>query len=121
MAILKINGVAIHDPSSLEWALQDLDSEDGAGRNQSGTMFRDRIAIKRKVSCQWPPMTPSEMSKILKAMDSVFFTLTYPDAHDGAERTGEFYVGDRTAPMYMWSEEKQKYLWEGLSADFIER
>lgn len=121
MAILKINGVGIADPQSLQWDIYDLDSEEGAGRNQSGEMFRDRVAVKRKLNCTWGPMEPQEMSTLLKAMDNVFFTLEYPDAHDGAYRTGTFYVGDRNTPMYMWNNEKQKFLWEGLSANFIER
>ena len=121
MAILKINKIDIADPKTLTWDLYDLDSEDGAGRSQEGIMFRDRVAVKRKLNCTWPPMEPLAMSALLKAMDNVFFTLSYPDAHDGAYREGEFYVGDRSAPMYVWNNEKGKYLWEGLTANFIER
>lgn len=121
MAILKINGVDIKDPQTLAWDLYDLDSEDGSGRNQLGEMFRDRVAVKRKLNCTWAPMTPSELSTLLKAMDSVFFTVRYPDAHDGTYREGTFYVGDRSTPLYMWNETKGKYLWEGLSANFIEK
>ena len=66
-------------------------------------------------------MTNEEISVLLKAMDDEFFTIRYPDAHDGAYREGTFYVGDRSTPLYMWNAEKQKYLWEGLSANFIER
>ena len=120
MAILQINKIDIADPKTLTWDIYDLDSED-AGRNQLGQMFRDRVAVKRKLNCTWPPMEPSEMAALLQAMDNVFFTLRYPDAHDGGYREGEFYVGDRSTPMYMWNNEKQKYLWEGLSANFIER
>ena len=121
MAILQINGLDIADPNTLQWDIYDLDSEDGAGRNQEGEMFRDRVAVKRKLNCTWPPMEPLEMSVLLKAMDDVFFKMRYPDAHDGQYREGTFYVGDRSTPMYMWNNEKQKYLWEGLSANFIER
>lgn len=121
MSILQINGLNIADPKTLTWDLYDLDAEDGAGRNQEGLMFRDRVAVKRKLTCTWPPMNDMEMSVLLKAMDSVFFTLRYPDAHDGAYREGEFYVGDRSTPMYVWNNEKRKYLWQGLSANFIER
>ena len=120
MAILQINKIDISDPNTLKWDLYDLDSENG-GRNQLGEMFRDRVAVKRKLSCTWPPMEPAEMAALLQAMDAVFFTLRYPDAHDGAYREGEFYVGDRSTPMYVWNNEKQKFLWEGLSANFIER
>ena len=120
MAILQINKIDIADPMTLTWDIYDLDSEQ-AGRNQLGQMFRDRVAVKRKLNCTWPPMEPSQMATLLQAMDAVFFTIRYPDAHDGAYREGEFYVGDRSTPMYMWSDEKQKYLWQGLSANFIER
>lgn len=121
MSILQINNIDIADPNTLKWDIYDLDSEDGAGRNQEGLMFRDRVAVKRKLNCTWSPMEPAEMSILLKAMDNVFFTMRYPDAHDGMYRTGEFYVGDRSTPMYVWNNEKQKFLWEGLSANFIER
>jgi hypothetical protein len=121
MAILQINKFDIADPMTLTWDIYDLDSEDGAGRNQEGLMFRDRVAVKRKLNCTWPPMDDHEMSKLLKAMSDVFFTIRYPDAYDGTYREGEFYVGDRSTPMYMWNAEKGKYLWQGLSANFIER
>lgn len=120
MAILQINKIDIADPKTLTWDIYDLDSEQ-AGRNQLGQMFRDRVAVKRKLNCTWPPMEPEEMAALLQAMDAVFFTIRYPDAHDGAYREGEFYVGDRSTPMYVWNNEKGKYLWEGLSANFIER
>ena len=121
MAILQINKIDIADPQTLTWDIYDLDGEDGAGRAQDGLMFRDRVAVKRKLNCTWAAMTNEEISALLKAMDDVFFTMRYPDAHDGTYREGEFYVGDRSTPLYVWNNEKQKYLWEGLSANFIER
>ena len=121
MSILQINGANISDPQTLQWDIYDLDSEEGAGRNQQGELFRDRVAIKRKINCTWPPMEPKEMSTLLKQMDNVFFTLRYPDAHDGTYREGTFHVGDRSAPLYVWNNEKQKFLWEGLKANFVER
>ena len=121
MAILQINNVDVSDPKTLTWDIYDLDGEEGAGRTQDGLMHRDRVAVKRKLNCTWPPMEPQEMSILLQQMDNVLFTVRYPDAHDGAYREGTFYVGDRSTPLYMWNNEKQKYLWEGLSANFIER
>jgi len=121
MAVLQINKINIADPQTMSWDLYDLDSEEGAGRSQDGLMHRDRVAVKRKLNCTWAPMEPYEMSVLLKAMDDVFFTMRYPDAHDGTYREGTFYVGDRSAPLYVWNEQKQKYLWEGLTANFIER
>ena len=121
MAILQINKIDIADPQTLTWDIYDLDGEEGAGRTQDGLMHRDRVAVKRKLNCTWAAMEPFEMSTLLKAMDDVFFTIRYPDAHDGTYREGEFYVGDRSTPLYVWTDEKQKWRWEGLSANFIER
>lgn len=121
MSILQINNFDVADPMTLTWDLYDLDSEEGAGRSQDGLMHRDRVAVKRKLNCTWPPMEPYEMSVLLKQMDDTFFTVRYPDAHDGTYREGTFYVGDRSTPLYVWNNEKQKYMWEGLSANFIER
>ena len=120
MAILQINKIDIADPKTLTWDMYDLDSEE-SGRNQLGEMIRDRVAIKRKINCTWGPMEPLEISTLLKAMDDVFFTLRYPDAHDGTYREGTFHVGDRSTPLYVWNDTKKKFLWEGLSANFIER
>ena len=117
--VLKINGSWVHDPKSMEYGLQDLDSEEGAGRNQQGLMFRDRVATKRKLTCQWPPLDATEMSKLLKAMEDVFFDVEFPDAKTGKRDTMRAYVGDRTAPMYTMHD--GKWLWSGLSANFIER
>lgn len=117
--VLKINGTWVHDPSSMEYALQDLDSEEGAGRNQKGEMFRDRVATKRKLTCKWPPMGAAEMSTLLTAMDDTFFEVEFPDARTGQRKTMIAYVGDRTAPMYTLY--NGEWLWSGLSANFIER
>ena len=130
MAILKINGNDIADPQTLTWDMYDLDGEEGAGRTQDGLLHRDRVAVKRKLNCTWGPLEPAEMAVLLRAMKDVFFELEYPDAYgnedvpiedDDFYRTGEFYVGDRSTPLYVWNNEKGKFLWEGLSANFIER
>ena len=121
MSILKINGIAIADPKTIKWDISDLDSEDGAGRTQDGLMHRDRVAVKRKLTCTWSPMGPLEMATLLQAMDDVLFSLEYPDAHDGTTKTGTFYVGDRSTPIDVWSEKENRYLWEGLSANFVEQ
>ena len=120
MSVLKINDVDIKDPQTMTWDIYDLDSENGAGRNQQGKMFRDRVAIKRKLTCTWGPLDSSEMSTLLSAMTSTEFSIEYPDALTGARRTMTAYVGDRSVPCYMYNPDKGKWLWQGLSANFIE-
>lgn len=121
MEILKINGVAIQNPSSIEWQIYDLDSEEGSGRSQEGLMFRDRKAIKRKIVCKFPPMTDVEISQLLQTVEPQFFQLEYPDARKGSRRTMECYVGDRTSPIFKYDPVLKTWLWQELSMNFIER
>ena len=117
--ILKVNGVFIQDPSSMEYQRYDLDSEEGSGRNQQGLMLRDRVATKVKLVCKFPPLKSKDLSILMKAIDDVFFTLEYPDAYTGERRSMKCYAGDRTAPMYTCH--TGEILWEGFSVNFIER
>lgn len=117
MAILKINGVAIPDPSEFSVDIMDIDEE--TTRNAKGELIRNRIAVKRKLNCQWPSCGNAEMSIILKAVKNAFFQVEYPDPMEGKRLTKTFYVGDRQMPMY--SEVNGITQWEGLSMNFIER
>ena len=117
--ILKVNGVFIQDPSSMEYQRYDLDSEEGSGRNQMGQMLRDRVATKVKLVCKFPPLRTDEISTLMKAIDDVFFTLEYPDAYSGRREAKTFYAGDRTAPVY--TIQNGIVLYEGFNVNFIER
>lgn len=113
MALIQVNGVGIASPTDLQVDVMDLDGK--TNRNAKGELVRDRIAVKRKISLKWGPLTPSDISSILTAVQSEFFTCTYPDPMVGADSTKTFYVGDRSAPMY------KSGLWESLKMDFIEK
>lgn len=124
MDVLKVkkkNGSAavLPTPSELKWSLSDLDA-DGSGRNQNGDMFRDRVAVKRKLECSWPSLLANEMSELLNAVSDIFFELTYPDAMTGGNRTMTCYVGDRSSPI-MRPETDGTWRWGGLSMNFVER
>lgn len=127
MAILRIgssssNLVDMPDPHELTVRVQDIDAA-GSGRSANGTMIRDRVAggasAKRKLEVEWPPLSPANASKILQAIGGKFFSVEYPDPYTGANRTGTFYAGDRTAPVCrVWDGE---VLWSNVSVNFIER
>jgi hypothetical protein len=119
MALLKIGDTELPAPAVLQPTIQDLDSEDGTGRNQSGTMFRDRIAVKRSVHCEWGPLSKSEMATLLTAMSPASFSLTYPDPQEGAMKTITAYVGDRSVPVLI-PLGANDWMWGNLSADFTE-
>lgn len=110
--------VIIGHVQQLSCGIQDVDAE-GSGRNQSGDMFRDRVAVKRKLTCSFTPMASADMSAILNSVSDQFFQLTFPDAQSGTMQTMTCYVGDRSAPAYSFYD--NNWLWKGLSMNFIER
>ncbi len=114
--MLKVNGVAIAAPSNYEVTIQDLDGE--SNRNASGNMIRDRIAVKRKINLEWPPLNQGEISTLLNAVKDTFFTVTFPDPQQGMI-TKTMYVGDRTVPAYMYINGEVK--WSNLKMNFIEK
>lgn len=115
--MLKINGVAVATPKVFKVDISDIDGE--TSRNARGDMIRDRVATKRKLNCEWAPLTMAEISTLLKAVRNVFFTVEYPDPMEGKVITKTFYVGDRSTPMlYM---QNGVPMWEGLTMNFIER
>jgi len=118
MALLNINGVNVKTPSKFEVLVSDVDGE--TTRNALGELLRDRIAVKRKLQCEFPPMTQTEMSTLLTAVQDVFFTIVYQDPISGST-SKTFYVGDRTAPMYKYGAGGSDILWEGLKMNFIEK
>ncbi len=117
--MLKINNTPVKSPSVFQVDIYDLDSPDTA-RNTLGEMLRDRIAVKRKLICEWPPLTMAEISPILSAVKDVYFEVTYPDPVTGnLAETKTFYVGDRQMPL--WKKKGDEYTWEGLKMNFIEK
>ncbi|WP_430599368.1 DUF6711 family protein [Enterococcus sp. DIV0179] len=114
---LQVNGTNVKTPKKFVVGIQAIDGE--SGRNANGDMIRDYITTKRKLDLEWPPLTDSEISTLLKSVMSPFFQVTYPDPMEGKIITKTFYVGDRNSPTYSWNDKLPK--WEGLSMNFIER
>lgn len=115
--MLKINGVVMPTPKEFKVGLDDID--DGTERNARGGLLRDRIASdKRKLECSWGPLSPSEISKILKAVEPVYFQCEYPDPKEGGLVTKTMYAGPKSAPLYRYVNGQPK--WLGLSFNIIE-
>ena len=124
MAVLSTKGnngtvTALPTPAEIKWNISDLDG-DGSGRNQNGDLFRDRVAVKRKIECSWLPMSAKDMSTLLSAVSDTFFDLTYPDALEGKNRTMTCYVGDRSVPI-MQKNSEGIWQWGEISINFTER
>lgn len=125
MAMLYVGGAAdscttaLPTPSSYEYLKMDVDSE-STGRAANGDMIRDRVAVKRKVSCVWNGLSQKQISAILgnSYVKQVSFYLKFPDAETGELATMHCYVGDRTAPM--WNYNHGEPVWDNLSMNFVE-
>lgn len=84
------------------WGLQDV-SDSASGRTQDTIMHKNRVGQKRKIALGWNNPTKEEAAAILQAFNPEYINVTYPDAMSGTDETREFYVGDRSAPMKMWT------------------
>lgn len=116
--MLKINGTPVATPSVFQVDIADIDGE--TTRNARGDLIRDRLAVKRKLNCEWAPLTMTEISTLLQAVQDVFFTVTYPDPMTGSNsEVKTFYVGDRTSPLLLIKD--GQLLWKGLKMNFIEK
>jgi hypothetical protein len=118
MALLTINLTAVKTPSKLQVDISDIDGE--STRNANGNLIRDRIGTKRKLNCEFPPMSQSDMATLLGAVSDVFFEVTYQDPILGVT-TKTFYVGDRNSPMYRFGNGTTDLLWESLKMNFVEQ
>lgn len=119
----KVNGSTIKTPSSFSWGISDESSEESGRSTNNGKMNKDVIAQKRKLELSWNNPNKEEVSTILTAVNYTtvgsFFQFTYPDAMSGNDETRTFYVGDRTAPMKMWTVNQKIY--SSLSFNIIEQ
>jgi flagellar basal body rod protein FlgG len=116
---LTLNGVQVKTPKKMKWVISDLDAD--STRNAQGLLIRQRIGVKRKIEIEWGPLSDTEVATILNAVSGVFFSVNAPDAQTGGQRSGTFYVGDRTAPVYSFNEKLKALKWEGLSMNIIEQ
>lgn len=69
------------------------------------------------IELSWNYVSTAAVSCILKAFDPEYISVCYLDAKEGDYLIGEFYVGNRSAPMY----NAAMGLWENVSFNIIRR
>lgn len=94
--MLKVNGVEMPTPSGMTPDAYDITE---AARDSTGTMHIDLIATKHKLECTWSYLTQEDMSRILSAIKSITFSVTFIDPETGSEKTINVYKGDRSMPI----------------------
>ena len=117
MAMIWIGNRELPTPSTFEWGMIDVSASD-SGRTQDGKMHKNRIAQKRQLKLSWNGTDKVRTAKILQMVNPEYIRVTYPDAMSGTDETRTFYVGDRSAPIKIWTINNKRY--ETLSFDLIE-
>lgn len=116
--LISISGASIPAPDKYEVTISDLDAS--ANRSGNGTLFRDRIAVKRTINLAWAYLTSAELSQILQAVSPVFFAVTYLDPEMNTLKSGTFYVSDRPAAVAV-KQSDGTYKWGNVSFSLVER
>ena len=116
--LISISGTLIPSPDTYEVVISDLDSS--ANRSSNGTLFRDRVAVKRTINLGWTSLTAIELSQLLQAVSPVFFAVTYLDPQLNTMMAGTFYVSDRTQAVAI-KQSDGSYKWGNVSFSLVER
>lgn len=111
-----VDGKAVKCPSSYQWKMQDISASD-AGRTEDTKMDKKRIGQIRKIEFEWQNVSISEAAAILQAFNPQYIQVCYLDAMTGTYRTSEFYVGDRSTPLY----NARLGVWNNVAFNIIER
>ena len=109
-------GTTIKCPSSYQWELDDVSAAD-AGRTEDVKMHKKRIGQVVAVTLGWQNVTTAEASAILTAFNPEYVTVSYLDPKAGTYVAKEFYVGNRSTPLY----NSRLGLWSNISFKIIER
>ena len=116
--LIKVDGVDMPNPSKMSWSLQDVSIGD-SGRDDTGYMYKGRITQKRKLELEWSAITPDKASIILNAFNPEYVNVRYFDAMENNWKIINAYVGDRSAPVKIWTVKSKIY--ETIKFDIIER
>lgn len=114
--ILSVDGESVRCPSSFQWKLQDVSDSD-AGRTEDTMMHKNRIGQCVKLELAWQNISTADASVILNKFNPEYITVCYLDPMIGDYVTKEFYVGDRSTPMYNC----RLGIWSNVAFNIIER
>lgn len=111
-----VDGKLVKCPSSYQWKMQDISASD-AGRTEDTKMDKKRIGQIRKIELEWQNVSIKDAAAILQAFNPEYIEVCYLDAMTGTYRTSEFYVGDRSTPLY----NTKLGVWNNVAFNIIER
>lgn len=114
--MIKVNNTAISSPTDFSVKIKDLEKRD---RNANGDEIIEVIATKREIELSYSYLSNNDLSTVLSAISSTFFTVEYPDPATGALRSGTFSKGDRSAGGIDYINDVMR--WKDIRFTLIER
>lgn len=114
--IYSVDGASIPCPSSYHWELDDISASD-AGRTEDTVMHKKRLGQVVALQLAWQNIDTVKASTILQAFNPEYLTIRYLDPKAGGYVTSEFYVGNRSVPMY----NAELDVWSNVSFKVIKR
>lgn len=110
------NNSNIPCPSVFEWRLEDVSAAD-AGRTEDLKMHKKRQGQVVAINLAWNNIKTTDASTILTAFNPEYISVEYLDPKEGGYITSNFYVGDRSAPLY----HAEIGRWSNVSFNIIQR
>lgn len=87
------------EPDVYDWGINDISASDsGRVQDSACTMYKNRVARKRKLSLGWVNPSLEDASAVLKMFAPEYVYVRYLDVEEGKFMTKLFYTGDKTAP-----------------------
>lgn len=112
-----VDGAVIPAPSSYVWKQEDVSSP-GAGRTEDAKMHKLRIGSLISIELSWRNITTETAAQIVAAFKPEYINVCFLNLDAGGKyTTSEFYVGNRSAPMY----NSALGVWSNLSFNIIQR
>lgn len=116
--VFKIDGVAIPTPSSYDFSIEDLSSEE-TGRTLDGVMHKDVVSVKDTYTCTWKNVSWTVAAQLMNAIDGkTKVSLTYADPRVPNEFiTNNFYIGERKGTAVNLND--SNHAWTDITFTFI--
>ena len=116
ISAITYGGVAVRAPASYVWKLEDVSAAD-SGRVETTKMYKNRVGQVVGIELSWTNIGTAEASAIINAFNPEYVWVKYLDLKVGGLAKAEFYVGNRSAPLY----NARKGVWSNVSFNLIKR
>jgi len=116
MALLKVNGVNLPEPTLFEVEVEPIGRFE---RNSNGNMVGDLIGTKVRLICEWAMIEDEFFRLIFNAILPHFVEVAFYDPHVGREVEKRMFLSPRGGGLVFEGDGKK--WWRGVKVAFMER